>query len=251
MSVAALVLGIVAVVLAFVPFLNYVTWIPAILALVFGIIGLVKSHSKVIPMVGTVLGGIALILGIVMPIVYAAAFLSAVDAAIDEGTGIVDVPAEAEEGDAPDEASAELGTRENPAPIGTKVELGTFGDTAWEVTPGAPTLDANSLIAAENQFNSAPAVGSQYVILPLDVTYVGEDSATPWVDIRVSFVGSDGITYDESFVVAPAQLTDVGAMFNGANAQGNLVFEVPSDVIEGGTWSISTIFGDPIFFAAH
>jgi hypothetical protein len=252
MSVAALVLGIVAVVVAFVPFLNFITWIPAVLALVFGIIGLVRKGggSKVLPTVGTVLGGIGLVLGIIMPIAYAAAFVSAVDNAIDEGTGIVDVPA-GEDEDSSDDAASDLGTRENPVPIGTTIELGNFGETSWEVTPGAPTLDANALIAAENQFNSAPAVGSQYVMLPLDVTYVGSESGTPWIDLSVSFVGSDGITYDQSFVVQPSPLTDVGEMFKGANAQGNVVVEIPADVIEGGTWSISLLFGDPIYFASH
>ena len=52
------------------------------------------------------------------------------------------------------------------------------------------------------------------------------------------------LTYD-------ASLTDVGEMFPKATAQGNILVEVPSAAIEGGTWSVSANWGDPIYFAAH
>ena len=257
-AVAALILGIVAVVVAFVPFLNFITWLLAILALVFGIIALVqKGRPKGLATVGTALGGIGLILGIAIPILYAGVFFATVNTAVDEG-GIVTVPVPVEEGEGAEEPTTDgeepssgLGSREDPKPIGSTIELDFFGDVYWQITPGAPTLDANQIIAAENEFNEPPAEGSQYVLLPLDVTYVGSESGTPWVDTRVVFVGSDGNTYNQAFAVAPSPLTDVGEMFTGANAQGNLVFEVPSDVIEGGTWSISLLFGDPIYVAAH
>ena len=69
-AVTALVLGIIAVVLAFIPVVNIVSFVLAALAIIFGIVGLISSgkrHAgKGMSITGIVLGVVALALAIIM-----------------------------------------------------------------------------------------------------------------------------------------------------------------------------------------
>lgn len=78
-GIAALVLGIVAFVMAFIPFANYLSGFVALVGLILGIVAIVQK--KVNTGLGIAAAGIsfvALILSIVLAIVYTAAFTSAV-----------------------------------------------------------------------------------------------------------------------------------------------------------------------------
>ncbi|WP_026924054.1 DUF4190 domain-containing protein [Glycomyces arizonensis] len=85
-AVTALVLGIIALVLAFIPIVNIVSFFLAALAIIFGIIGLVASgrrHSgKGMSITGIVLGVVALAVAILM---YVLVYNAAEDACEDEG----------------------------------------------------------------------------------------------------------------------------------------------------------------------
>ena len=65
-------------------------------------------------------------------------------------------------------------------------------------------------------------------------------------DIAVKFAGSDNRTYDDSCGVIPNALSDVGALYKGGSAQGNICVAVPAGA--DGLWTVSTSFGDPVFF---
>ena len=67
----ALILGIVAVVLALVPFASYVAWLVGIAAIVVGVLAIIRPGlPKRAGIVGIVLGAVAVILSVVMSIVY-------------------------------------------------------------------------------------------------------------------------------------------------------------------------------------
>jgi hypothetical protein len=55
-------------------------------------------------------------------------------------------------------------------------------------------------------------------------------------DIAVKFVGSD--------ILNP--LNEVGALYKGGSAQGNVCVAVPAGA--EGLWTVSTSFGHPVFF---
>ncbi|MGO4534396.1 MmpS family transport accessory protein [Leifsonia sp. 2MCAF36] len=83
LGVAALILGILALIGAFIPFLNYGAWFLGLIGLILGIIGLLqKNKKKGVALTGTILSGVAIILSIVLAIVYTAAFASAVNTEI-------------------------------------------------------------------------------------------------------------------------------------------------------------------------
>ncbi|MFF1573196.1 DUF4190 domain-containing protein [Leifsonia sp. NPDC058292] len=80
LGIAALVIGILAFIGAFIPFLNYGAWFLGLIGLVLGIIGLVqKNKKKSVALTGTIISGVAIILSIVLAIAYTAAFASAVN----------------------------------------------------------------------------------------------------------------------------------------------------------------------------
>ncbi len=61
-AITALVMGILAIINSFIPFLNVISYIFAILAVIFGIIGIVKKTGKGLAIAGLVLGILSLIL---------------------------------------------------------------------------------------------------------------------------------------------------------------------------------------------
>lgn len=65
-AIVALIMGILAIVNSFIPFLNIVSYIFSILTIIFGIIGIVKKNGRVLAIIGLVLGGVALILATVI-----------------------------------------------------------------------------------------------------------------------------------------------------------------------------------------
>ncbi|MCH7231045.1 DUF4190 domain-containing protein [Glycomyces sp. L485] len=85
-AVTALVLGILALVLAFIPLVNVVSFVLGPLAIIFGIVGLVagrrRGTGKGMSIAGIVMGALALVIGIVM---YVLVFNVASEACEDEG----------------------------------------------------------------------------------------------------------------------------------------------------------------------
>ncbi len=254
LSITAFVLGLVALVFAFIPGLSFAAWLPAIGAIVFGIIALAKKSGKRgLAISGLILGPIGWLIAIIVSV--GAVFGAAGSAVSDSVTEGFESTTQEDEESAVDEsadeapADSELGTRANPAPAGSTIEIGDFGSTEWEVTLGEAVLNANKVIANENQFNDAPEPGFQYLLVPVTYTYLGDDSATPWIDVTIEFVSAAGTTHttSDAFVVEPDGVHDINELYTGASATGNIVIMVPSDDVEAGTWSVSSWFGDPIF----
>lgn len=138
-------------------------------------------------------------------------------------------------------AAAE-GTRANPYAIGE-----TVGNDDWSVVLSAPR-EAGAEVSAENQFNSPPAEGFEFYIVPVSATYTGADTGAAWLDLQVAFVGSDGVTYSDSCGVIPDSLNDVGELYAGGVAVGNTCVAVPAGA--DGLWTVSAGWSDPVFFTA-
>lgn len=150
LAVTALVLGIIAILGSWIPFVSIASVVIGVVGLVFGIIAIVKAMSgkaggKVMAFVGAGLSLLAIIFGIVSTGVGVAA----VDEAIDEYSSAVASPVPSDEPDtgsdteptaeATDDAAPEagdgIGTMDNPAAIGDgTVWTITEGDDAWDIT---------------------------------------------------------------------------------------------------------------------
>jgi hypothetical protein len=83
LGIASLVLGIVAVATAFIPFWSYAVIGVGSLALILGIVALITKRGKKAGIAGTILGAVGLILAIVATTIYAAIFF-AVDKSVKD-----------------------------------------------------------------------------------------------------------------------------------------------------------------------
>jgi hypothetical protein len=91
----ALVLGIVAIVFAFIPVLSYIAWALGIAAVILGIVALTRAVAKRGgPIAGIILGALAIVLSIIMSIVYTAGFFLAGAAASLSSYSASSVPVE-------------------------------------------------------------------------------------------------------------------------------------------------------------
>ena len=262
LGLASVIVGGVALLFALVPFLGYFGILVALVGLVLGIIALVqKGRTKGLALTGTILSGVALLLAIVLSIVYTIGFVQRVQSLAEEtslptpsSTQTDDPFDENSGGDAADQGGLENGegTRDTPLPLGTTIVLpDDNGDDEWEITPGASTLDANSIVLAEDYNDPAPE-GSQYALLPVTIKYVGAATGDPF-EITVNFVAADGTTYDpfDSFVLVDGDLTDINELYPDGQDTGNVVIAVPTEGVTDGTWSIETYDAQPVFFTAQ
>lgn len=262
-AVAALILGILALLGSWIPFANIVSILMGIAALILGILGVKAARSGVggrgLGIGGVVTGGVAIVVSALVLGLSIAALNSIDDDDLqqiidDAMTPPVETPAAdqetavAPEDESVDEpAAGEEGTRDLPFPAGTPI-----GNDVATVTLGAATWDATAEIAAANEFNDPAPEGSTYVLLPVTVTNdASTEAITPWADLTVSFVADDGRSFDQEYVVAPNDLMNVSDLYEGGTGTGNLVFAIPTEVQGGGTWAVSFQWSDPVFVSAH
>jgi hypothetical protein len=129
---------------------------------------------------------------------------------------------------------AALGTRDEPLPPGTRIEMGDWTLAVTEVVP-----DAEERIAEADEFYEPPVDGRQFVMFAVDATYEGDDSGTAWLDLSWAVVGSAGNTFgtgmDDYCGLIPDPLDDTGETFPGGEVSGNVCVAVESEQVSGGT----------------
>jgi hypothetical protein len=237
----ALIASIIGFVFACIPGALIVGWVLLPAAFVLSVVGLCLSgKTKGTSIAAVIISIVGVVVGIVV-------FFAVVADAFHDAFGKSDFGKS--ELSAPSSTAAErsddanqAGSRGNPFPIGQPTH-----NQDWEVTLGVPQ-EAGAAIAAENQFNDSPNTGVEYWIVPVTATYAGDATGNAGFDIAVKFVGSDNRTYDDSCGVIPKPLSDVGALYKGGSAQGNVCVAVPAGA--DGLWTVSTSFGDPVFFGS-
>src|SRR5690606_34913664 len=69
---------------------------------------------------------------------------------------------------------------QSPLGLGRVIQVGD-----WLLRVSGVTPDATELVLAENMFNDAPEDGEQFFIANVEATYVGDDSATFWIDMSL------------------------------------------------------------------
>ncbi|CAQ00368.1 DUF4190 domain-containing protein [Clavibacter sepedonicus] len=256
LAIAALVVGIAGFVGAFIPVLNYVTAVPALVAVVLAIVSLARrTDGKPLALAGLILGVVGFVLSIVLALVYTFAFVSSVSDAIetaDPGSGFASP--EPTSGD--DDATALPGTSpDDPLPIGTPVTGDGIDGPEWQVTLGTPILDATAAVLAAEEGNPPPADGMQYAVVPVTATYLGTTEGDPLSELAVGFLAADGSQYSaaDSFALAPAPaFTDNEELLEPqGTATGNVVIEIPIDGAADGLWATAPgMIADAYYFRA-
>jgi hypothetical protein len=236
LAIASMVLGIIALLLSWVPIVNNVAAVIALVGLGLGIPALLRARrgtagGKGLAITGLVTSVVAIVLVIVTQVFYASV-IDEVERSLDEELN--GAPADAV---APD--LGEPVTEETPAPAADVVPLGVpaqVGD--YQVTVDAVQLDGNAAVAAANDFNEAPT--GQYVIAQLTVTYTGTEEGTPGWDLSAVFHGTDARQYSDADCMAVLADGAMEAPTLNPGGADTLQFcmDVPPSAIPGGQLSV-------------
>lgn len=237
LAIAALVVGIVAILSGFVPVFGIIV---GAVAVVLGIIALVKQQPKGFALTGLILGAVGLITSLIVTILAGAVFGAAVNT-LKEETG---VNVQVAESGAAETSDKNLGSRENPVPLGTSIE-----GKDYTVVINSVTLNQNDAVAAVNQFNEAPPEGSSYAVINYTVTFTGEDSGNAAL-VLLDYVTADGNVVDgtAATAIAPEPALMMKELFTGASATGNDVLPIP-DGDSGALRVRPGLLSDPVFVA--
>ena len=250
LGLISLILGSLAflfgVSFGWIPFVGFLPIVLALVGLVLGIVGLiVKNKGKGLAIAGTIVSGVALIASALITVVMLIAFSSLQGLADDWGSD--DPSITQPDGD---EVDGGVGSIDQPAAIGDTITFSDFaGADEWQVVVGQPTLDATADVVAADEFNSAPAEGSQYVVVPLDYTYLGAETGYPYIAATPEFIGNDGVVYSLSYASYPDSVFDTAELTSGGQAHANAVFEVPTAAVDGGLLKLTSLWSVSIHVA--
>lgn len=169
---------------------------------------------------------------------------------VDSATA--DAPEAAPESPNPS-ATASVGTRETPAPIGSTATIrDASGGSVWEVKLRRSLLNVDDVVRSENEFNEPPPPGFQYAAAEVEVTYVGDTKGFPAMDLMFAFVSTDGTTHKPSdmSVVGPDDLSNKNELYEGGSVTGWVYIAIPVAGAAQGTWRLSQFLDDSEFFFA-
>lgn len=265
----ALIVAIVGFIFACIPGALIVGWILLPIAFVLSIVGLVLSGKAK----GTSIA--AIIISIIGVIVGFIVFFVVVGSAFDEAFGGEDVEITAPEEEAENEGDEEPGGDEESdggeEPGGgadsndegdggtgeegdrdTPVTLGsTISSEDWDVTITNFDRDATEEVLAANEGNEDPKEGNTYAVIDFEVTYTGDESATPWTDIDFAYVTEDGKTihpFDTKAISPEPRFADLGELYEGGSDNGKELVEIPGD--DNGLLRVTPgLFADDVFVA--
>jgi hypothetical protein len=247
LAVAALVVGIISLVLAWIPVVNLVSILGGIAALILGIVALRKANrgvagGKGMAVAGTVLGGVSLVLAIVVNVFFGVAIDEAINSAESAAPAVAPTvqPAESEQ-TAGDEQTVD--TEEPAAAPGGLLPLGEAAEVGdYTIAVTGLNLNADEAIAAADATNPAP--DGQYVLAEVSVVYNGTEEGNPWMDLSYILQGADAAEYDDGTCMAiePNSVVNVPALAAGDAAEYQVCLDVPAEAIEGGSFAIEPLF---------
>jgi hypothetical protein len=221
-AIAALVVGIAAFLTGLVPWLGLLL---AITAVGLGVFALVKKQGRVLAIIGTALGGIALITGLIATIGFSAMVASSDTADSTTSSGLVEDAApvtpteeaspapEEPAAEEPEEPAAEEPAPEEPSapePDGSAssplpqpyVAKGILGGEKYSLTSRVVDANASELVASWNQFNDEAPSGFKYVVVELTMTGIDPDGVEPSLAEWDLYLATDeGNRYSSEFVV--------------------------------------------------
>ena len=244
LAVASLVLGILALLLCWVPIINNFAAVLAVVGLGLGIPALISARKGKRSGFGLALAGVILsVIAIIGVLVTQALYSSVIDEVTDElnsSSGALSTPtAEAteEEATTSDETDAATAATDAVLALGQTAELGEY-----TVTVDSVTQNANDVLANENMFNEPPT--GQYVLVDLTVTYNGTDEGDPWLDLSTNFVGTDARKYDTTscMAVVPNEASSVPTLLAGGTASYQVCMDLPPTAIAGGQVEVTESF---------
>ena len=215
-GIAALVVGIVAILSGWAPVWGLIVGAAAI---VLGIVALKKSKAnKGFGITGIVLGAI----GALASIIVTAFWVLALTAVTIGGTAAIKASQAATSAlSAQDAAAQKEIDSQKDFPKGSTATFGTSNQGTFTVKVNSVNLN----YVPDNTYEQA-ASGSKYVVVNVTVTNTGSSS----VDVTSSDLelNADGVANTTSYITSVDPAFSGGSLDKGASSTGNLVYSVPT-----------------------
>jgi hypothetical protein len=248
LAIASLVLGIIALLLSWVPIINNLAAVLAVVGLGLGIPALLRARRGTHDGRGMAIAGLVTsVVALVVVFATQALYSEVIDDVTDELDRQTSTSQDAATG-AP--AESEVATPDEVVPLGSAAQVGDY-----EVVVDGVLLDANAIIAEENQFNEPPT--GQYVLVQLTAAYTGTDEGTPGFDLTAIVHGSDGRQYSDSdcSAVTPDDAMNAPTLNPGGADTFTFCMDVPPAALTGAELSIEPTLSfdsdDRAFFAIN
>lgn len=253
LGLAGLILGIIALALFWIPLLNYVSLVLALVGLGLSIASLVivrrRASAQGLSIAAVIVSAAALVAAILATVFWSSLFNS-VDEVIEDPLPTVTVTPPAVPTVTPSTIPPAVPTTSPPvvptvtpttgttprssaaAPNPTILPLGADAEVGdYTVAVSSVQLDATEAILGYSQANQPP--DGQYVLVTLDVVYNGSDEGDPWLDLNPKFVGSDNRQYDQAACLLDLQGSSLPTLENGGAAQYEVCMDVPAEALPG------------------
>lgn len=138
------------------------------------------------------------------------------------------------------ETTAAASSAASPIPLGTPTTIAE----GWELTVNSANLNADAIVAAENQF-AEPEAGTHFVLVNVTIANHSDEPAAPLFETKISMLPPSGVAIDTSLscsVYTAEKLETTAQMQPGSSQTGNLCFEVKEADI-----ATSLLLGEPQF----
>lgn len=247
LAVAGFVLGLIGLLMSWIPVVNFLGILLGGIGLVLAVIGLVQAKKrnagKGLAIAGIVLGGLAIIIAIVVNV----AVVNAVDSALKDVTDTsVDTSGASSDESSGDGSKSgdDVGTsRDNPAPLGSSVSGGD-----WTVTINSVTT------AEEDSIGQKPQAGSALLVINLTATYDGDDPQGESAWATVKYVDPTGKAHDttsgSTYFMEDDAFDSLTKVYEGSSITGEQMIEIPADNWKDGVLAVSpAMLSDDTFVA--
>jgi hypothetical protein len=249
LAIAALIVGIAAFLFGLIPWFGLLL---AIAAVILAVLALRKKQQRTFSLIGLILGGIALVTGIIVAIVFgiavsnpsagrAPAALSASEPAAPTPAPTAsqapapsptpsETPAPVQPEPVKPAPAADLGSATNPYPQPYVAE-GLFGGEKYSLTGSVVDANASALVKEWNQFNDDAPAGFKYVVIQLAMTGIDPDGVEPSLaSYDLSLATVEGNRYDSAFIVfgeGMPSMSDGPTLYPGSSFTGFAAYVVP------------------------
>jgi hypothetical protein len=268
MGITSIVLGGFALIVCWVPLLDFVTVFGALGGVVLGLIAFFrKLGSRALSLIGTIVSGVAFLLTIAMIVLYAFIFVpfdfrpdspspSSPSAAPSDEPSASDSPDEPAPlpgdpttvpGDPTKSAGASVCTDGTAIAFGKPGVLTSGGSDEAEVTILDVQFNATDAVMAENSFNTIPPAGYEYAIISLTIKQLGSDPFPAGATLG-NFKGiPDDVAVEAHYSILPEpKLLFAPDLKPGESVTGNLPVFVPASGAETGSVLISNYGADTV-----
>jgi len=236
LAIAALVVGIIALLLCWIPIVNNVIFFIGLVGLGLAIPAYVVGRKRGSGTGMAVAAGVVSVLSMAGVIATQALYVETIE---DVGEAFEDPfeeppnepPTNSDPSDpvTPDEPEVVPGSPASPLTLGQSATIGSY-----DVRLVSVTANANEILASTNPFNEPPK--GQYVLVRLAVRFDGRGEGDPWIDLDPTFRGTDARQYAtfNCAAVVPMAAVDVPTLERGGRATYQDCFDVPPTAIKGG-----------------